>query len=181
MLRSLLLYTALVFGANAGFAGPIDIEAAHANGLQKLVLTEPTDLPETIFLDADEAEVTLADWQGKALLVNFWATWCAPCREEMPSLDALQAELGGDDFQVLTIATGRNSRAAIDKFYGETQIANLPVLTDPRQRLARDMGVLGLPASILISADGQEVARLLGDADWSSDAAKQVIRELTAP
>lgn len=181
MLRSVLLYTALVFGANAGFAGTIDFEAANANGLPKLVATEPTELPDTVFLDADGNEVTLQDYNGTALLVNFWATWCAPCREEMPALDELQAELGGDDFQVLTIATGRNSREAIDKFYTETDIQNLPVLTDAKQKLSRDMGVMGLPVTVLISPEGQEVARLLGDADWASDAAKQVVRELMAP
>lgn len=181
MLRSLLVYTALVFGANAAFAGAIDFEAAKANGLPKLVETEPTDLPDTVFLDADGNEVRLADYAGKALLLNFWATWCAPCREEMPALDALQGELGGDDFQVLTVATGRNARSAIDKFYAETGVENLPILTDARQQLARDMGVLGLPVTVLISAEGKEVARLPGDADWASDAAKQVIRELTAP
>ena len=181
MLRSLLLYTALVFGANAAFAGPIDFEAARANGLAKLVETEPTDLPDTVFLDADGKDVTLADYAGKAILLNFWATWCAPCREEMPALDELQGELGGEDFQVLTVATGRNARTAIDKFYEETGVENLPILTDARQQLARDMGVLGLPVTVLISPEGKEVARLPGDADWASDAAKQVIRELTAP
>lgn len=181
MLRSLLLYTSLVFGANAAFAGAIDFEAAHANGLAKLIETEPTDLPETVFLDADGNEVQLSDYADKAVLLNFWATWCAPCREEMPSLDELQTELGGDDFQVLTVATGRNSREAIDKFYEEEGIVNLPVLTDAKQKLSRDMGVLGLPVTVLISSEGKEVARLLGDADWASDAAKQVIRELIAP
>ncbi|MFV0300774.1 MAG: TlpA family protein disulfide reductase [Paracoccus sp. (in: a-proteobacteria)] len=181
MLRSLLLYTALVFGANAAFAGPIDFDAAHANGLAKLTRTEPTDLPDAVFLDADGNELRLADYAGKALLVNFWATWCAPCREEMPALDLLQGELGGEDFQVLTIATGRNAREAIDKFYAETGVEHLPVLTDAKQKLSRDMGVLGLPVSVLISPEGKEVARLMGDADWASDGARQVIRELTAP
>ncbi|TRW99266.1 TlpA family protein disulfide reductase [Paracoccus sp. M683] len=181
MLRSLLLYTALVFGANGAFAGAIDFEAAQQGGLAKLIETEPTDLPDTVFLDADGNEVSFADYAGTALLVNFWATWCAPCREEMPSLDALQTELGGDDFQVLTIATGRNPREAIDRFYEEEAIENLPILTDARQKLSRDMGVMGLPVTVLISPEGKEVARLLGDADWASDAAKQVIRELKAP
>ena len=181
MLRSVLLYTALVFGANAGFAGPIDFDAAKAAGFVKLIPTEPTDVSDAAFLDADGNELTLADYKGKALLLNFWATWCAPCREEMPALDALQAELGGDDFQVLTIATGRNSREAIDKFFAEESIENLPILTDAKQNLSRDLGVMGLPVSVLVSADGQEVARLPGDADWASDAAKQVIRELIAP
>lgn len=181
MLRSALLYTALVFCANTALAGPIDFQAAHANGLAKLVETEPTDLPDTVFLDADGAELRLADYQGTALLVNFWATWCAPCREEMPSLDELQDEFGGDDFQVLTIATGRNTRDAIDKFFAENGIEHLPVLTDAKQKLSRDMGVMGLPVTVLVSPEGQEVARLLGDADWASDAAKQVVRELTAP
>jgi thiol-disulfide isomerase/thioredoxin len=181
MLRSALLYTALVIGANTAFAGEVDWQAAHDAGLVKLVPAyDAPAVPETTFTDPDGGTHSLADYKGKVALVNFWATWCAPCREEMPSLDALQAELGGDDFQVVTIATGRNAPAKIDKFYEETGVMNLPVLLDPKQQLARDMGVVGLPVSVLIDRDGNEVARLLGDADWASAPAKEVIRQLIA-
>lgn len=181
MLRSVLLYTALVFGANAAFAGQVDWQAAHDAGLVKLVPSE--DLPavsETEFTDPEGGSHSLSDYRGKVVLLNFWATWCAPCREEMPSLDALQAEMGGEDFQVVTIATGRNPPAKIDKFFEETGVKGLPVLLDPNQRLARDMAVLGLPVTVLIDREGREVARLLGDADWASEPAKEVIRQLTA-
>lgn len=182
MLRRVLLYTALVLGANAAFAGEVDWQAAKDAGLAKLVPSENAPaLPETTFTDRDGGTHSFADYKGKVILVNFWATWCAPCREEMPSLDALQSELGGEDFQVVTIATGRNPPEKIDKFFEETGVENLPVLLDPKQKLARDMGVVGLPVSVLIDRDGNEVARLVGDADWSSDAAKDVIRQLTAP
>ncbi len=181
MLRSVLLYTALVFGANTAFAGQVDWAAAQAAGLAKLVpVTDAPALPTTTFTDPDGGEHSLADYKGQVVLLNFWATWCAPCRDEMPALDALQAELGGDDFQVVTIATGRNAPDKIDRFFDETGVTNLPVLLDPRQQLARDMGVVGLPVTVLIDANGVEVARLLGDADWASDAAKAVIRQMTA-
>lgn len=181
MLRSILLYTALVMGANAATAGEIDFQAAHAGNLAKLTEGSGQAAPDGIFLDTDERELSLADYRGKVLLVNFWATWCAPCREEMPALDALQADMGGDDFQVLTIATGRNPLPAIRKFYDDEAITSLPILTDARQQFARSMGVMGLPVTVLIDRDGVERARLIGDADWSSDTAKQVIRELQAP
>lgn len=181
MLRSALLYTALVIGANTAFSGEVDWTAAQAAGLAKLVpSTDAPALPETVFTEPEGAEHRLADYRGKVVLVNFWATWCAPCREEMPSLDALQAEMGGDDFEVLPIATGRNAPAKITKFYEETGVSNLPILLDSGQKLAREMGVLGLPVSVLIDRDGTEVARLLGDADWSGEAAMQVISQLTA-
>lgn len=180
MLRSALLYTALVFGANAAFAGQVDWQAAQEAGLAKLIPSQnPPALPETGFTDPEGGEHSLADYRGKVVLVNFWATWCAPCREEMPSLDALQAELGGDDFQVVPIATGRNAPDKIDRFFQETGVTNLPVLLDPKQQLSREMGVVGLPVSVLIDRDGNEVARLLGDADWAGEPAKQVIRQLT--
>ena len=118
---------------------------------------------------------------GKVTVVNFWATWCAPCREEMPSLDALQAELGGDDFQVVAIAAGHNPPAAIQKFLTEAEIANLPVRLDPRQGLAREMGVMGMPVTVLIDRDGNEIARLIGGADWASEASITLIRQATAP
>ncbi|MDP5308051.1 TlpA disulfide reductase family protein [Paracoccus spongiarum] len=181
MLRSALLYTALVIGANTAFAGAVDWPAAQAAGLAKLVPSEDAPpLPGTTFTDPEGNTHALSDYRGKVVLLNFWATWCAPCREEMPSLDALQAEMGGDDFQVVPVATGRNAPEKIDRFFAETGVTTLPVLLDPRQQLARDMGVLGLPVSVLIDREGREVARLLGDADWASEAAKAVIRQLTA-
>lgn len=180
MLRSLFLYTALLCGANAAFAGQIDFDAAHQAGLPSLAQTTPTPAPQMSFLDADGQEVTLADYRGKALLVNFWATWCAPCRAEMPSLDALQKARGSDRFKVLTIAAGRNSPAAIDKFFDETGIETLPRMTDAKMSLARSFGVMAMPVSVLIDAEGNEVARLIGDAEWDSPAAMAVIDQLTA-
>ncbi|MCF3973017.1 TlpA disulfide reductase family protein [Paracoccus salsus] len=181
MLHSALLYTALVIGANTAFAGEVDWQAAKDAGMVKLVPSEDApSLPDTSFTDPDGGAHSLADYKGKVVLLNFWATWCAPCREEMPSLDALQTELGGDEFEVVPIATGRNAPAKIESFFEETGVSNLPVLLDPRQKLAREMGVVGLPVSVLIDRDGKEVARLLGDADWASEPAKQVIRQLTA-
>lgn len=181
MLRSVLLYTALVFGANAAFAQEVDWKAAQEAGLEKLVPSaDARPLPDIEFTDPEGNAHTLADYQGQVVLLNFWATWCAPCREEMPSLDRLQTELGGDDFQVVPVATGRNPPEKIDRFFQENGIENLPVLLDPRQQLAREMAVIGLPVTVLINRDGEEVARLLGDADWASEPAKEVIRQLMA-
>ncbi|QIR84178.1 TlpA disulfide reductase family protein [Paracoccus sp. AK26] len=181
MLRSALLYTALLFGANAAFAGAVDWQAAKDAGLVKLVpAEEPAPVSDVEFNDPEGGTHTLADYKGKVVLLNFWATWCAPCREEMPYLDALQSEMGGEDFEVVAVATGRNAPDRIDKFYAETGLQNLPVLLDPRQQLARDMGVVGLPVTVLIDREGREVARLLGEADWSSEPAKTVIRQLVA-
>ncbi|WP_313352709.1 TlpA disulfide reductase family protein [Paracoccus sp. (in: a-proteobacteria)] len=184
-MRWLVLYTALLIGANAGFnpafPGEIDWQAAHDGGLAKLAQTEPTPVPATTFTDPDGGTHSLADWKGKVVLLNFWATWCAPCREEMPSLDALQAEMGGEDFEVLAIAAGHNPPPAVKKFLDEEGITHLPVRLDPRQQLAREMGVMGMPVTILIDRDGNEIARLIGGADWSSDTAKELIRQATAP
>ena len=181
MLRS--LYTALVLAAIAlpGVAGPVDIAAAQQAGMKKLVAGSGTPAPDVAFGDLDGGTHRLADWKGQALLVNFWATWCAPCREEMPSLAKLAAERGGDDFAVLTIAAGRNPPEAMRKFLDENGIEGLPLLTDPKMELARAFGVVGLPVSVLIDAEGNEVARLMGEAEWNSEAAQAVVNALTAP
>ena len=183
MLQQLVLYSALLLGVNAAHAGAVDWQAARDAGLVKLApLEAPVAVPaDTAFTDADGGEHRFADWQGKVLLVNFWATWCAPCREEMPSLDALEAELGGEDFAVLTIAAGRNPVPAIHKFFDEQQIANLPVLRDERQVLARSMGVMGLPVTVLIDRDGMEIARVIGEMEWDAPAVKAVIGQMIAP
>ncbi|WBU64357.1 TlpA disulfide reductase family protein [Paracoccus aerodenitrificans] len=180
MFRLLILYTALAAGANTGFAGEIDLSAAREGGID-LVAGNGEPVTDTGFTNPDGAELSLSDYKGQALLLNFWATWCAPCREEMPALNSLQKEFGGENFQVVTIATGRNPLPAIEKFYTEENLDALPVLLDPRQKLAREFGVVAMPATILIDRDGNEAARLMGPAEWNSETARVIVTELTAP
>ncbi|WP_193748862.1 TlpA disulfide reductase family protein [Leisingera sp. ANG-Vp] len=178
LFRQLSLYMALALGANAAAAADqAQLEALREDSLKRLVVhSEPRDTSATAFQLADGAgTASLEDYQGKVVLLNFWATWCAPCRKEMPQLSELQEEFGGEDFEVLTIATGRNAPAGIQKFFDEVGITNLPRHQDPKQALAREMAVIGLPITVLLDRDGKEVARLLGDAEWNSDSAKAII------
>lgn len=178
-LRSAFLYIALGLVANGAMADTDGIEALREGTLKKLIFAqEPALVSDAAFTDPAGNVLGLQNYRGKHILLNFWATWCAPCRAEMPALDALQAEFGGDQFEVLTIATGRNTLPAINRFFTETNVSNLPILLDPKQDLARDMGVLGLPASILIDPQGFEIARMRGDAEWYSESARAIIAAL---
>lgn len=184
-LRSAILYAGLALCANTAVAGTAAdtaaLEALRTGDMEKLVfLSEPAAAPDTAFTDPDNAEHRLSQFKGKYVLLNFWATWCAPCRKEMPMLSALQSEFGGDRFEVVTIATGRNSVTGIQKFFEEIGVTNLPLFLDPKQQLARDMAVLGLPISVILNPEGQEIARMRGDATWNSDSAKAIIAALIA-
>jgi thiol-disulfide isomerase/thioredoxin len=181
MLRTVVLglYTALLLGANPALAGVTEAQAALAGDMRKLVFSEtPVDLPAVSIVDGGDQPHSLDAWQGKWVVLNFWATWCAPCRHEMPSLDRLQAAI--PDVAVLPVATGRNSVEAIRKFYGEAGVQALPILRDPKSELARNMGVMGLPVTVILNPEGQEVARLIGDAEWDSADAKAMMAALMA-
>jgi thiol-disulfide isomerase/thioredoxin len=178
------LWLAAVYTALAAFATPAAADPALAalleGDMRKLVLhAEPRPVPQLPFRDAAGGEHRLADWKGRVVVLNFWATWCPPCRKEMPVLDRLQAELGGERFAVVTIATGRNTLPAIERFFAETGVRHLPILLDPRLALARASGVAGLPATIVIDAEGREIGRMLGEADWASPSAFAFVRALT--
>ncbi|SMP29473.1 TlpA family protein disulfide reductase [Shimia sagamensis] len=140
----------------------------------------PKKVSQNSFITEDGGEATLADYKGKVVLLNFWATWCAPCRHEMPMLSELQSELNGDDFEVVTLATGRNMVPAMQKFFDEIGVDNLPLHRDPKQVVAREMAVFGLPATIIMDRDGREIARLQGDADWSSENARAILAAVIA-
>ncbi len=174
------LYIALSMGAIPAHADTAAAAALREGDMRKLIFHDaPESTSSAVFDLADGAgTATLADYEGKYVLLNFWATWCAPCRHEMPMLSELQTEFGGDDFEVLTIATGRNSPTGISKFFDEIEVSNLPRHQDPKQQLAAQMGVFGLPITVIINPEGKEIARMRGDADWSSESAKAVIGEL---
>ncbi len=176
-----LVYTALALGANAALATDAETLAPlREDSLKRLILhKEPKPAKSIEFqLEDDSGVGTLADYEGKYVLLNFWATWCAPCRKEMPQIAELQEEFGGDKFQVLTLATGRNSPAGIKKFFKENGIANLPRHQDPSSAAAREFGVIALPITVILDPKGQEIARLIGDAEWNSDSAKAIISTL---
>lgn len=174
-----LLYTAALALANPAAADVGAAQAAADGDMKKLVWhSEPRPVAATEFMTFDEAPLTLEQWRGKWLVVNFWATWCAPCKKEMPMLSQLQDELGSEDFEVVTIATSRNPPAKMQVFFDEIGVENLPLHRDPQSALARQMGVLGLPVTVLVSPEGMEVARLTGEADWSSDSARAVLSAL---
>jgi len=171
-----VLYTALAFGANAAQAQ--DMSALVTGEMQKLTLSEPRPVPEAPLVRLDDSPASLADYRGKWVVLNFWATWCAPCKAEMPSLDALQLSM--PELAVVPVATGRNSNAGIERFYEEVGVRNLPVLIDVKSGLSRQMGVAGLPVTVILNPEGQEVGRLIGDADWNSPEAQAVLAALMA-
>jgi len=182
LFRLLTLYMALVVSANTALADTATYEALRVGDMKKLNFhAEPKPVSAAEYVLPDEAGMaTLETYRGQYVLLNFWATWCAPCRHEMPTLAALQTEFGGDDFKVVTLATGRNSPTGIKKFFDEVGIDNLTRYQDPKQKLARDMAVLGLPITVLIDPEGREIARLIGDADWYSASARDIIRAVLA-
>jgi len=186
-IKRVILYITLPLAANTGVAGigVADIsglEALRQGDMRKLVIhAEPKPVPGVAFLDEEGQELTLEGFRGRHLLLNFWATWCAPCREEMPALDALQREFGGERFQVVTVATGRDRPAAIRRFFESVGVTALPRYRDTGQALAREMGVFGLPVSVIVDAHGEEVARLQGGADWSGPGARAIVNALVEP
>ncbi len=181
LIRLIPLYMALALGANAALSADVGaLEALRDGSMKKLIIhSEPKPVEVVEFqLEDDKGKGSLADYRGKYVLLNFWATWCAPCRKEMPQIAELQEEFGGDKFEVLTLATGRNSPAGIRKFFKNNGISNLPRHQDPKQAVAREMGIVGLPITVIIDPEGQEIARLIGDAEWNSDSAKAIISTL---
>jgi thiol-disulfide isomerase/thioredoxin len=143
--------------------------------------TEPTPVPQLTFLDGAGNEVSLADFAGEVVVLNLWATWCAPCRREMPSLDRLQAAHGDDGLKVIALSLDRGDVDKVRDFFAELGIANLAIYRDPTGRAGRELGAPGLPTTVVIDRAGREVGRLLGPAEWDSEAALAFIKALLGP
>lgn len=183
---SALLYGALIFGASPAAAdlSADDVAAlkeARVGDMKKLVIHKaPRDRIEKAFQTADGSDMSIADFAGKVMVVNFWATWCPPCRKEMPYLDALKGEIGGDDVDVIAIAMDRASVGKIEDFYASIDAAHLEILREPSLRIGTEAGILGMPVTIILDREGREVARLQGEAKWDGPDAKDMIARIVA-
>jgi thiol-disulfide isomerase/thioredoxin len=143
---------------------------------------EPRRIPELVFKDADGAPKTLADWRGRAVLFNLWATWCVPCRKEMPALDALQARLGGERFDVVAVNTDTRDPEKPKAWLKDVGIKRLAFYADPSAKVFQNLKLadraFGMPTTLLIDANGCEVGTLAGPAEWASDDAVKLIGAL---
>ncbi len=163
-------------GPNRAAGATAEPPAFNGSARPFVFLKEPRAVQIGPFADAEGKSVTLERYRGKVLLVNFWATWCAPCIHEMPTLDRLQAALGGPGFAVLTVSLDRKGMAAVGPFWEEQGYKHLPILLDSRWKTARRLGVSGLPATFLLDRKGRIVGYLIGPAEWDSPEAKAFLR-----
>ena len=136
----------------------------------------PKPVPEIRFENGDGEARTLADFRGKVIVLNVWATWCVPCREEMPTLDQLQAKLGSPDFEVVALSIDRAGPEVVSEFFAEIGIENIALHIDPSGKALFALGIVGLPATLLINREGEEIGRLIGPAEWDSPEMMQFIR-----
>ncbi len=172
----------LVSLADLGLAG------SPASELRDLLATEkfanftffdkPRPVPEVRFTDGGGRDLSLDRFRGKVVLLNLWATWCAPCRREMPGLDRLQARLGGDDFEVLALAVDRGGAAKVKTFLDDLGIERLALYVDSSTRAIRVLGAYGLPTTLLIDRAGNEVMRVVGPTEWDVAEIVDLVRHL---
>jgi thiol-disulfide isomerase/thioredoxin len=150
-------------------------------GVVFAINSQPRALPVVRFADGNGRTMTLQDFRGKFVLLNIWATWCVPCREEMPTLDRLQAKLGGPDFEVVALSIDRGGPLVVSTFYSEIGIRALRIYVDTSNGAATALGVFGIPVTLLIDREGREIGRKIGPAEWDSPEIINLIRGYVAP
>lgn len=147
--------------------------------------TKPLKLPDLTFEDANGNTKKLSDWHGRTVLVNLWATWCVPCRKEMPALDSLQGKLGSPDFQVVAINIDTRDPEKPRNFLKDEKLTRLSFFSDEKAKVFQDLKnigrALGMPTSVLVDGQGCEIATIAGPADWASDDAIKLISAAIKP
>jgi len=158
---------------------------AHGEVAALTMANAPLQLPDLEFNDAGGAPKKLSDWRGRIVLVNLWATWCVPCRKEMPALDQLQAKLGGPDFEVVAVNIDTRDPDKPKNFLKAANLTQLGYFSDPKAKVFQDLKsigrALGMPTSVLVDGQGCEIATIAGPAEWASDDAIKLISAALKP
>src|SRR5262245_1911409 len=158
---------------------------AHGEVAALTVASAPLRLPDLAFEDAEGKPRKLSDWRGKTVLLNLWATWCVPCRKEMPALDELQGKLGGKDFEVVAVNIDTRDPEKPKSFLKEAKLTRLGFFSDQKAKVFQDLKAigraLGMPTSVLVDAQGCEIGTIAGPAEWASDDAVKLIKAAVKP
>jgi thiol-disulfide isomerase/thioredoxin len=158
---------------------------AHGEVAALTLATAPLRLPDLAFEDAEGKSRNLSEWRGRTVLVNLWATWCVPCRKEMPALESLQARLGGPNFEVVAVNIDTRDPEKPKKFLKDANLTRLGYFNDQKAKVFQDLkGVgraLGMPTSVLVDGQGCEIGTIAGPAEWASDDAIQLITAAVKP
>jgi thiol-disulfide isomerase/thioredoxin len=145
--------------------------------------TKPLQMPDLAFVDADGKSKKLSDWRGRIVLLNLWATWCVPCRKEMPALDNLQGKLGSDKFAVVAVNIDTRDAEKPKAFLKDNNLTRLGFFSDAKAKVFQDLKTIGLalgmPTSVLIDGNGCEIANIAGPAEWDSEDALKLIAAAT--
>ena len=148
------------------------------------IASQPKPLPELGFAAPEGTKASLADFRGRTVLLNLWATWCVPCRQEMPALDRLQAKLGSKDFEVVAINIDTRDPQKPKNFLKEAKLSRLGYFSDEKAKVFQDLKAigraLGMPTSVLVDGQGCEIATIAGPAEWDSEDAVKLITAATA-
>ena len=163
-------------GANAAPIPAVQTPAPEVMEFPFDLLDPPRPLPELRFVDGEGRPLTLADFRGKVILLNIWATWCIPCLREMPTLDRLEAKLAGPDFQVVVLSIDTAGVAVVKKFYKALKLKALGIYVDKTTRARVALGIAGIPTTVLIDRRGREIGRYAGPAEWDDTPAIEFIR-----
>jgi thiol-disulfide isomerase/thioredoxin len=162
------------------FIATLRVATAQEAPKNLVLLDKPNPVAEITFNDAEGHVRSLADFTGKVVLLNVWATWCVPCRTEMPALDRLQANLSGADFEVVPVSIDRGGLEVIRKFYNEIGIRNLAMFVDPSGQVLRQVRALGLPTTLLVDRAGREIGRVTGPAEWDAPEIAEFLKHFIA-
>lgn len=163
--------------APAGRPGATGLAALSRGQMTTFVAREkPQDVPPFTFQDANGAERRMADWKGKVVLLNLWATWCAPCRKEMPALDRLQGELGSDNFEVVAVSIDKGGLKLPRSFLEKIKVQHLKLYNEPTARVGPRLKAYGMPTTLLLDREGREIGRLVGPAEWDSEDAMTLLK-----
>ncbi len=168
----------VIAGLSAAFVVVATWHFAAAQEIAKsFVMHEaPKAVGAIAFRDDRGQTRSLADFKGKVVLLNIWATWCGPCRREMPALDRLQAALGGPDFEVVPVSIDRGGLETVRKFYSEIGVRNLAMYVDASGQALRTVGAMGLPTTLLIDRAEREIGRIVGPAEWDSPEIAELLK-----